>query len=144
MTAVMPTVYVSGKANTTATGSEDAVQEVLRRLAEFGILPILDQTTLEGIQKPYLTFRYQNESAAKAMLKAAGEADIFVLIMGGEVYGAIGEFMAYCQAHEPAHIIAYVLGDPDVFRQSIFMCLTGVMVVETVDELIDDIIRLIS
>ena len=42
MTAVMPTVYVSGKATTTATGSEDAVQEVLRRLAEFGILPILD------------------------------------------------------------------------------------------------------
>lgn len=145
MENTMPTVYVSGKATTSneQLGSETVVETILRRLSELGILPVYDWTQAD-VQKPYLTFDDRNRPAAEAMLRAIQEADIFVLVMGGEVYGAIGEFVGYCTSHVVLHRHAYVLGHPEQFRQSLFMCLPGVKIVQTIDELIVDIEQLVK
>jgi len=136
---------VAGKVQDGTFGAEDAVQHILRELQLIGIEPTFDWTTQQQkIQKPYLAHRSQNRESAETMLRATAEADIFVLVMGGEVYGAIGEFLAYCQAHTPSHRLAYVLGNPDEFRQSLFMCLNGVIVVETIEDLVAEITRLVS
>jgi len=127
----MKTVYLAGKQNAGEAGIASFAEEleenghdVLEKWWEKGVLP-----------KPYLDNPETSRPAAKAMIDAAYNSDVFVLFSGESVMGAMAEFGAALgsTAENPDKFIYLLYPEQD--RQSIFYVHPAVIAIESLDRI---------
>lgn len=131
-------VYVAGK----VAENNTSIQEVIGRFQKAGFTISHDWTRAKGIQKPYLDHTERNAAAAEDMRNGVKLCEVFVLLCGGDIYGAMAEFGMALAAVIPevfGQRRIYVVGLPEQMRQSILFTLPDVMVCETVDEVLTDL-----
>lgn len=131
-------VYVAGK----VAEDNSSIQDVVGRFEKAGFTISYDWTRAKGIQKPYLDHAKRNAAAAEDMRNGVKVCEVFVLLCGGDIYGAMAEFGMALAAVIPEAFSQrriYVVGLPEQMRQSIFFTLPDVMVCETVDEVLADL-----
>ena len=87
------TFYIAGKVG----ASEEEVARLRSFLEEAGYVSIFDWSGLH-VKKPYLVHIHENAPIAEAMMKASDECDIFVLLVGGDLYMAMSEYGAALNA----------------------------------------------
>lgn len=131
-------VYVAGK----VSDDNSSIQDVITQFRQAGFAISHDWTRASGIEKPYLEHVEWNRAAAEAMRAGVKRSEVFVLLCGGDIYGAMVEFgMAISEPlQDPfSRRRIYVVGDPKELRQSIFFTLLEVTVCESVEEVLADL-----
>lgn len=127
-------VYVAGKVG----AGTDSVKNLLTQLEDMGYEVAYDWTEATGIKKPYLKNTQRNRPFAEKMLHGAGSSNVFILLAGENILGALIEFgIALGNSLMEANFRAYVVTEGvETLRESIFYCLEEVTIVDTVDELL--------
>jgi len=124
------TVYLAGKLNSgeaTIASFGDELEErghvILEKWYEKGVLPT-----------PYLDNLHSSAPAAAAMIRAAYNADVFVLFAQNTIFGAAVELgVALASTAENPNKKLYLLKPSEAVRQSVFYSDTHIEVIDSLD-----------
>lgn len=134
-------VYVAGRAK----HRREDVAAIQKKLRSLGYEIAYDWPAGDGIiKKPYRENREANLKAQSDMLKAAARTDIFILLDDEGLRGAyieLGAFLTDC-LDNPNGRRAYIVGPASHQRQFVFESPDYVHIVDTVDQVYDDLSRL--
>ena len=125
-------VYVSGRAR-----DLDEAKAIIDAFETAGHTITFDWTCIDVI-KPYLGNVEHNQPIARAMIDAAKEAEVFVLLWDENLLGALielGAFMGKGSAHTER--VAYIIGPRERF--SIFDTLPQVRHCESIHEVLEEL-----
>jgi hypothetical protein len=114
-------IYIAARAKTRG----DEVKEIQKNLEEMGHSITYDWATADvNIRRPYRDSknRKYNKSAIPKMLKAASEAEIFILLDEPGLRGAYVELGAFLAdvLKKPKHRRVYIVGQDSHEREHIF------------------------
>lgn len=130
-------IYVAGR----ASYGLEPVREIYNELEKLGHSITFKWAEIEDVHKPYRDHKDDpnNQLLAREGLRGARQADVCILIADEGLWGALtewGAFLSSCQENSDGRL-GYIVGA--TARQSVFDVLPFVRVVESIDQVFDEL-----